>query len=334
VPKRGRGDETLGDGEDWRAESGEANGTQAISSVDLATVPSEDPIVAQRRIRTYLRSLRLRSAEHKTQKQVASELDWSPVKLLRLEAGHQPVATSDLMALLTLYGITDDHEFRYWVDLARISRKPTIRDVYRDIFSKPFAEFVQHEPYASVKREYSTKLVAGVLQTEEYTAAVLRAYMGQRASQKEIDRRILARAARYEQLFGRSDEMPDLSFIIDEAVLRRQVGRELGLSNLMTRQLEHLREIGSRPKVNISIVPFTFGMYGALRGPFELLEFADPADPPMLYVENPLGDELIHEDDEAIATYLEIFTDLEDALQKDPDVNFARQLDKLISELR
>jgi transcriptional regulator with XRE-family HTH domain len=327
-----------GHGEQSQGGPGQRRQGGALGPLDPPTgqtaEPGEDPIVAQRRIRTYLRSLRLRSPEHKTQRQVAAALDWSPVKLLRLEAGHVPIATSDLIALLTQYGITDEKEVSYWVDLARVSRRPTIRDAYRDIFSKPFSEFVQHEAYASAKREYATKLIPGVLQTEEYTEVVLRAYLGDTASQEEIDRRIQARAARSEQLFSTSKARPDIVFIIDEATVRRQVGKESGNPELMVRQLEQLKRVHALTGVTILIVPFDFGMYSALRGPFELLEFPDPADLPILYIENLQGDELFKEDSDEIARYLETFTELEDALRKKVKIDFDEQIDMIIRDMK
>jgi transcriptional regulator with XRE-family HTH domain len=296
--------------------------------------PREDPVVAQRRLRTTLRNLRLRQGQRKTQKQVATALDWSPSKLLRLEGGHVPIATSDLIALLAQYGITDEQQVNAWVELARISRKPTIRDTYLDIFSKAFAEFIQHESYASVIRQYETKLIPGILQTEDYAEAILRAYIRPTPPETELSRRVQARLERADQLLNRSKNQPEMFFILDEAVVRRQVGRESENPTLMPRQLQHLKELSNRPNIQIQIVPYSYGIYAALRGPFELLEFEDPADLPMLYRETPLGDELFHEDIDEIAPYLDIFTELEESLKKNFATDFDKQIDIIISQMR
>jgi transcriptional regulator with XRE-family HTH domain len=296
--------------------------------------PRENPVVAQRRLRTTLRDLRLRQGQRKTQKQVAMALDWSQSKLLRLEGGQVPIATSDLIALLTQYGITDEQQVKTWVDLARASRKPTIKDAYLDIFSKAFAEFVEHEAYASIIRQFETKLIPGVLQTEDYAEAVLRTYLEPTPPDAEVSRRVQARLERAAQLLDRSKNQPEMFFILDEAAVRRQVGRESENPTLMVRQLQHLKEMGSRPNIQIQIVPFNYGIYAALRGPFELLEFDDPADLPMLYVENPQGDELFHENIDKIAPFLDTFTELEESLKKNSAANFDEQMDIIISQMK
>src|ERR1022692_1086501 len=298
----------------------------------LPSDPREDPVVAQRRLRNSLRRLRLRPDARQTQKQVAQALDCSPSKLLRIEAGQVPVATSDLIALLTQYGVTDRAEIDDLVEIARISRRSTIRDTYRDVFSKEFAEFVQYESYASVIRQYETKLVPGTLQTEDYAEAVIRAYLGSSAEERAVTRRVQARLERSAHLLHRSDG-PDMSFIVDEAVIQRHVGRESGDTSLMIKQLEHLKSLNKKPSIKIHVMPFDFGIYRALRGPFELLEFEDPADADLLYLENPEGDELVHEDYDQIAPYLDMFTDLENLLTKSATSCFDELAYNVINQL-
>ena len=320
-----------------RSESSEHQGdldSQQGEDAELAVDPRADPAVAQRRLRTALRNLRLRPGQSKTQKEVATALDWSPSKLLRLEGGHVPISTSDLIALLAQYGITDSEQVNEWVELARISRKPTLRDAYTDIFTKAFAEFIQHESYATIIRQYETKLIPGVLQIEDYAEAVFRTYVRPALQEKQLSRRVQARLERADQLLNRATNQPEMFFIVDEAVVRRQVGRESGNPTLMIRQLQHLKELNNRSNIQIQIVPYSYGLYAALRGPFEMLEFEDPADLPMLYRENPDGDELFHEDMDEIAPYLDSFSELEESLKKNITVDFDKQIDIIIGQMR
>ena len=293
----------------------------------------DDPVVAQRRLRSTLRRLRLRPEARKTQKEVAQALDWSPSKLLRIEGGQVPIATSDLIALLTYYGITGREEIDDLVELARISRKRTIRDTYRDVFSKEFADFIQHEAYASAIRQYETKLIPGQIQTEAYAEAVIRAYLGPIAAEADVNRRVQARLERSSYLLGRRNGGPDMSFILDEAVIQRRVGIESMNKSLMIEQLDSLKKLNARPNISIQIVPFEFGIYAALRGPFELLEFEDPVDSALLYLENPQGDELVHEDDDDISPYLDMFSDLEKMLQKRGTIKFEERVDNIIRQI-
>jgi transcriptional regulator with XRE-family HTH domain len=293
----------------------------------------DDPVVAQRRLRTTLRRLRLRPEAQKTQREVAQALDWSPSKLLRIEGGQVPIATSDLIALLTYYGITAKEESDELVELARVSRKRTIRDTYQDVFSKEFAEFIQHEAYASSIRQFETKLVPGQLQTEAYAEAVIRAYLGPNGTEGDVNRRVQARLERSSYLFGRHDGGPDMSFIIDESVIQRRVGVESKNRSLMLEQLERLKELNSKPNISIQVVPFGLGMYGALRGPFELIEFEDPADSALLYLENPQGDALVHEDDDEISPYIDMFSDLDKLLTKNRIITFEDKITNVIRSI-
>ncbi len=268
-----------------------------------------------------------------TQKEVAHALDWSPSKLLRIEGGQVPIATSDLIALLTYYGITAREETDDLVELARVSRKRTIRDTYRDVFSKEFAEFIQQETYASAVRQFETKLVPGQLQTEAYAEAVIRTYLASNASEREVNRRVQARLERSSYLLGRPDGGPDMSFIIDEAVIRRRVGVESKNKTLMIEQLRRLQELSTRSNITIQVVPFSLGIYAALRGPFELLEFEDPADSTLLYLENPQGDELVHEDNDEITPYIDMFAELEEVLAKSEGIKFEERIEQVVQQM-
>jgi transcriptional regulator with XRE-family HTH domain len=45
-----------------------------------------------------------------TQKQVATRMDWSPSKMLRIEAGAVSISTTDLVALLDCYPVPADRK--------------------------------------------------------------------------------------------------------------------------------------------------------------------------------------------------------------------------------
>jgi len=56
-----------------------------------------------------------------TQRQVASEMDWSPSKMLRIESGLVGISTTDLQALLNYYRVPD-HRRTELVELVRKNR--------------------------------------------------------------------------------------------------------------------------------------------------------------------------------------------------------------------
>ena len=128
------------------------------------------------------------------------------------------------------------------------------------------------------------------------------------------------RIARQDRVFSRDDGF-ELYYLLDESVIRRAVGG----TDIMKRQVRHLLETCQQDNnVTIRIVPFRVGLYRSIRVPFVVLEFSEPEDEAILYLEYPQGDSLIREDgpiDDAATspnlaapttppTYLEIFSEL------------------------
>jgi hypothetical protein len=104
-----------------------------------------------------------------------------------------------------------------------------------------------------------------------------------------------------------------LFFILDEAVIRRAVGG----AGVMREQLRHLLDVIQSETVTIYVVPFVAGFYPLLRWPTILLEFADPEEPYLLYVERPEGEKLTREDAQSMdvvgtpTAYLDAFFEAE-----------------------
>jgi len=69
---------------------------------------------------------------------------------------------------------------------------------------------------------------------------------------------------------------------------------------VMQEQVDQLSRLGRRPTIDLRVLTFTSGMHRAARGAMTLLEFADPADSPVAYIESHDG-----------ARYLERQSDLE-----------------------
>lgn len=113
------------------------------------------------------------------------------------------------------------------------------------------------------------------------------------------------RMRRQEQLDR--DDPPLLFFILDEAVVRRLIGGK----DVMRRQIRYLIEMAAKPHVTIEVVPFSAGTHPGLSGPFVIVEFPDPGDDDVLYLET-RGDLIrggISEEGEA-SVYREVFEQL------------------------
>jgi transcriptional regulator with XRE-family HTH domain len=286
-------------------------------------IGSQDPAVQGRRLRVALRDAR--QAKRLTQKEVARTLEWSPSKLLRIENGAVSVTTTDLKALLNVYGITEQQRVDELVEMARIAKRQPWA-TYRDVLTPEFMVYLSYESSAAVLRQFEPLLIPGLIQTEEYARATIRILSASGVSDEVVERRVQARLER-QDLLAREDA-PQMLFIMDEAAIRRQVGR----GTIMIRQLEHLKDMAKHPKVNIQILPFGVGEHPGMKGPFIVLEFPGPEDDNLLYLENSRGDLVSRDDPEDTASYVDTFIALEDLAT--PKGRLDDVIDRVIAQMK
>jgi transcriptional regulator with XRE-family HTH domain len=255
-------------------------------------VDRPNPVVQRRRLRNELRNARL--AADLTQDQVAEAMDWSPSKIIRIEAGSVGVSTNDMRALLNLYEIKDPTRTDGLIELAKEARERST--AYRDVPTK-LVHYFEYEAAASTIYGFQPLLVPGLLQTPEYARAVLQAFLAA-PTKAQVDALVKVRMKRQEILVRPNP--PQLYLVLDEAVIRRQVGGEAA----MHRQIRHLVEVANRPNVTLEVVLFRAGAHPGMQGPFVILEFSDSEDE-VLYLENSRGDLIIRDEPEEIATHEE-----------------------------
>jgi len=261
--------------------------------------------IGRRQARTYLKNLRMR--KELTQQQVAEAFGWSAAKVMRIENGKTPVTVSDVTALLTFYEVTDRNEIARLQDLVR-GNSPKLAKTYRDWLPPAFAEFLEFEESAHSLRSYETMLVPGPLQTEDYARAALTLYV-EAGAEKNVERRVELRMERGQML--RQEGAPTATFIIDEAVLQRQVGAEMGRS-VMEGQLRHLQAMSDLPNVSIQVMPFAVGLYSKYRVPFVILELDDEANPRLVYLETHTLDIVLYDNTGAVEPYVDTFSRMQD----------------------
>ncbi len=278
---------------------------------------------SRRQLHTELQRLRLDAGL--TQTEVARAQEWSPSKVHRIEKGHVSVAKPDLLALLGHYGVKDQDVIDNLLALARLSRnQPMPFRNYRDIFSPEIIRFWGYESSAAWIGELEMLVVPGLLQTPEYTRALIREVHGIDDDGK-LSRFVESRRER-QQILERSPP-PMLSFMLDEAVLARVIGG----SAVMKAQLAHLLRLADAPTTTIRILPLARGGHAGLRGAFVLLRFASENDPDIVYIESRLGDSIFENDVAVTGNYRGIFSDLEEraALADQLEFYVERALDKL-----
>ncbi len=255
------------------------------------------PVVQRRRLRTELRRARLDA--DLTQEQVAAAMDWSLSKLIRIENGTVGISTNDLKAILAHYKIADDERTAEMLALSRGSRERSWWSAYRDA-SPRLIQLIEYESASFIIRNFQPMLIPGLLQTEEYAAAMIR-NLDLQASAQVVKLAVEMRIKRQQLL--QQPESPLMFFIMDEAAVRRLVGGE----QAMRRQIHRLLDESDKSTVTVEIVPFSAGAHPGMQGPFMLFEFPDAADDDALYLEGPSESRWNRDDPEEILSFRERF---------------------------
>jgi transcriptional regulator with XRE-family HTH domain len=237
------------------------------------------PTARRRRLGLELR--RLREAAGVKLDQAAAHVDVDPSTLSRIENGKGPCRTSYLTTLLDIYGVTDPQQTQFLKDMAREGQRKEWWADYDDLTAE-FGIYVGLEAAAASLRAYEAQLVHGLLQTPDYARAVLRAG-DKKATAGHIGRLTELRVKRQDVL-TRPGSPLELWAILDEAVLRRQVGGR----KVMRAQLGKLLEAAELPNLTLQVLPFSQGAHAGINGPFYLLDFPGE-DPPTAYVDSPAG---------------------------------------------
>ncbi|MER6968818.1 Scr1 family TA system antitoxin-like transcriptional regulator, partial [Streptomyces halstedii] len=110
-----------------------------------------------------------------SQEQAARALGFSPAKLSRIEAGkgRKPPTEADVRALLDLYG-TDDYEVSVLLRLLRRAGEPGWWQRYdKRLMPEWFDRLVGLQEAATTIRTFEIQYVPGLLQTADYTRAVV-----------------------------------------------------------------------------------------------------------------------------------------------------------------
>ena len=245
-----------------------------------------------------------------TVEDAARHLVCAPSKITRIETGQGGVNPRDVRDLAELYRAPTDVR-EALLALARESRQRGWWHAYGDALPGWFEVYLGLETEASALRVYEEHLIHGLLQTEDYARAVLRAG-GLNTDETETSRKVALRMAR-QQMLSRPDP-PQLSVVLDEALLHRR----LTGPDAHRAQLRHLADLASRPTVIVQILPADCGVHGAVLGSFTILSFPTPTDPDVVYLED-LTSALYLERATEIDAYTAVFDHLRENALSPPE---------------
>lgn len=258
------------------------------------------PVTGQRVVRRALgrRLTRLRVAAGMSRKEVAdAKLGMSEPTLHRIETGKVPVTVANVRALCWLYSadtsMTDalaelalgTSEEQWW------DASPMVPDWFK--------LYVGLEASANRIYSYDGEVVPGEWQTEAYARAI---FTSERIPEEDfVNRHVKLRLQRQKALASRRPA-PQIVTVLGEGVLTRPVGGE----EVLDKQIEHLREVARRKNIEIRVLPFSAGAHAAMAGSFRVMEFDDPEDPDVVYLESHIGALYLEELDE-VKEYRRIF---------------------------
>ncbi|MFH9012264.1 helix-turn-helix domain-containing protein [Streptomyces sp. NPDC017943] len=261
------------------------------------------PAVRRRKLGAELRALR--TSAGLTSGEAARLVGWHQSKVSRIETGTSGVKPADVRLLLDAYGVADS-QLRELLAVLAGSDDGGGRHhwwhAYRGVLPPTYRDFISLESQATAMRTLETTVVPGLLQTPEYARAVTRAAVGN-VPEDRLDTLVEVRLARQDVL--RADPPLELSAVLDEAVLRREVGGP----GVMARQRERLVEAARLPHVRLQVLPFAAGAHIGVTGPFVILSFSSTSDLDVVVLDH-LTSSLYLERKEDLRAYTEAFNSL------------------------
>lgn len=194
---------------------------------------------------------------------------WSRSKLSRIETREQGVKTREVEQLLDFYDVTDANLRGWLVNLAATAHERGYWRAIRKDLPEDFHDFLNVEAALVALRQFETMVVPGLLQTADYTRALVNG-ANPGLSAEVVERRVIARLAR-QQVLTRENPL-QYNAILEEAILERPVGSPAVMRN----QLRRLIEETTAGRVNLQILPKSAGASPALDGPFSILTLPEP----------------------------------------------------------
>lgn len=232
-----------------------------------------NPSVRSRQVSALLRTLRedlgLSGVE------VAKALGMSPSKISRIETGARGLRVEDVAAMLGHYQVPEQKRAQI-LDQVRKAEERGWWESQGLGLPQLWQALINFESRATRIQNFEALVIPGLLQTDEYTEAIIRS-INKTLSKVELTNLVASRRARQTVLGTR--ELQFLA-IIDESALRRPIAE----SGVMRRQLRHLVDTADRPNVTVRVVPLQAGPHAGLQGPFACLDFAE--EPSLVYIEN------------------------------------------------
>lgn len=193
----------------------------------------------------------MRDDAHISLRALAEQVGYPHSYLSRVERGEQLPSEALAKALDTCF---DSHDL--FLDLLEMAQDASIPDYGRLI--------VGGEEKATRIQVFTSSLIPGLLQTEDYARALFRTSLPGESAEK-LSEHVETRMRR-KRIFTK-DEPPFFWAIVDEASLKRPMGG----ARCMRQQLAQVAEMAEAPHVTVQVLPFAQGEHPMLGGSLSLL---------------------------------------------------------------
>jgi transcriptional regulator with XRE-family HTH domain len=222
----------------------------------------------------------LRESSGMTIEDAGKAIGRSDSTISRIETGGRAIQLIELKGLLEAYDV-DPEQGEFLIRLLREAPDEGWWTDYEDTMPPTLGTYIGLEADAATLRTFSLGTVHSLLRIESYVQALLRADRPS-APESEIAK-LTAFHMQRQAVLQRQPTPLELVAILDEAALRRHVGGR----DVLRAQLRHLVHCATEvPNITIQVLPFDKGAHGSHTGSWTILDFPDPAEPPVVYVDS------------------------------------------------
>ncbi|MEU6765257.1 helix-turn-helix transcriptional regulator [Streptomyces sp. NPDC046853] len=214
--------------------------------------------ISERQRRLGFELKQLREQKGLSAGEAAERIGMGRAQLSQIETAKTTILTSRLRELCQLYGCTNSTYVDGLVALSESTGKGWW-SAYRNRIGVGALDLAELEAGSTQLRAHESLLIPGLLQTEEYTRAIL---ASAKPAHGSIDDAVAFRTRRQHILTG--DNPPTFHAVIHEGALRMRFGGP----SVMRAQLLRLIELARLPHVTIQIFPYEADAYAAYTGNF------------------------------------------------------------------
>ncbi|WP_093415417.1 helix-turn-helix domain-containing protein [Saccharopolyspora flava] len=232
--------------------------------------------------------------------ELAEMCGWSRATFGRIETGEKVPTGIEIAIILGALGIRGGERKRL-LELAHDAHQKHWWAVSRPGLPSHLISLLEFEQRATKITDISPGFVPGLLQTADYTRAVMR---NGGLDEEVVESRASLRMGR-QRLLTRAKPVA-LHALLDESILWRPVGGQ----RVMAGQLRHIARMSRYDHITVQVVPFSAGVHWALYGSVLIQEFARQR--PIVYLEQRRSGLFLDEPEE-IYPFLETATSVGEA---------------------